>query len=68
MDVPFSLPPLSSSAAPERIFGGNEFGVLVLLKICCPVSQYDPLDMPGHFGTYVRKRVYRLRIFPLLRH
>ena len=37
-DAPVSLSTLSSSTAPERIFGGNEFGVFVLLRICCTVS------------------------------
>lgn len=34
-DAPVSLSPLSSSAAPERTFGGSEFGVFDRLSMCC---------------------------------
>lgn len=53
MDAPVSLSPLSSSAAPERIFGGNGFGVFVLLRMCCTVFQLSPIAMRGHSKTHV---------------
>lgn len=52
-DAPASLSPLISSAAPERVFGGNGFGVFVLLRICCTMPQQNPLVMPGCYETYV---------------
>lgn len=53
IDAPVSVSPLSSSAAPERIFGGNGLGVFVLLRICCTGFQHSPVAMPGHSDTDV---------------
>ena len=51
-DAPASLSPLISSAAPERVFGGNGFGVFVLLRICCTILNTIPSLCPG-YETYV---------------